>query len=444
MEAPKPSPAELAARELALLRLNLNHQANAKINLFASAKMCSFELDPNFRLSSLSMSLPIVGRLERYQPITALLPEAAPYFEQVRRFGEEFPKFAEAAAAQPWTTAFASADIHGEGFRDWIQTPATAWDFEAGGSRAVSRKMGDLYLISPRELIGPDEDFRIEYTALAPENPCDLSVITGGYAANEAAWTRDSLLESRGYCFAFGAFENRVTELQRQIRNVHATSDVLITPGKAHRCVAERVGGIVRFFVDGRMAYSALDYLPLIGAGHGFVGLYTYAARHAFWDLQVRVRPTCLPPPTLAAVHQLRKYIVELKSAPARFVEMHYAGGRTFLVRDVTAAVIRQQELETERHNREKLEAFLALAATAAHEMNQPLTVILCGLDLLAQQQPNLPPDFRARMDDIRASARRLSEIVRQISDIRQYETKPYVGGVQMVDLDAASGPSSD
>ena len=444
METSAHSSAEDAAREIARLQLAANHASNARINLLSSAKMCIFDVDADFRVLSSNMTEPILGRVERHQPITTILPETAPYFDRFRRFGEEFPKLAEAAATQPWSTVFPLPDAGGSSFADWRQSPAEAWDVATSGVRAVSRIANlDQYLTAPRELIGPAEDFRIEYTAMAPANPCDLSVVTGGRAPDSRSGVRDSRMESRGYCFAFGAFDNRVTELQRQVQKVCTTDGFLITPGQAHRCVAERIGGMVRFSVDGRLAYSVLDYLPLIGAGHGYVGLYTYAAQHAFWDLKVMVRPTCLPPETLAAVHQLRKFIVELRNAPARFVEMHYAGGRAFLVRDVTDATVRQQLLQIERHNREKLEAFLALAATAAHEMNQPLTVILCNLELIQELAPqNLPPDLRANIEDLKTSAHRMAEIVRKMSEIKQFQTTTYLGDIQMVDLDAAGKPA--
>ena len=77
-------------------------------------------------------------------------------------------------------------------------------------------------------------------------------------------------------------------------------------------------------------------------------------------------------------------------------------------------------------------------AGAAAHELNQPLTSILGYAEMLrrrlAADDPNRKP-----ADVICRETERMAAIVKKIGQITAYETKPYVGGAQILDLDLAS-----
>ena len=93
----------------------------------------------------------------------------------------------------------------------------------------------------------------------------------------------------------------------------------------------------------------------------------------------------------------------------------------------------------------ERVQVLAQTAGAAAHEVNQPLSVLMAQAQMLTLK---VPPDFPelARIEAIIAAARRIAEIVRRMGAARQYVTKPYVEGVEIVDLDAASrsaGPSA-
>jgi PAS domain S-box-containing protein len=86
----------------------------------------------------------------------------------------------------------------------------------------------------------------------------------------------------------------------------------------------------------------------------------------------------------------------------------------------------------------EKNAVIVALAGTAAHELNQPLTSVMGYAELLKRKLKE--GDFAYRpVDIIYREAERMADIVRKIGKITRYETKAYVGAQQIVDLDKAS-----
>lgn len=89
------------------------------------------------------------------------------------------------------------------------------------------------------------------------------------------------------------------------------------------------------------------------------------------------------------------------------------------------------------------------LAGTAAHELNQPLTSILGYAEMIRRRIPETDVNRKA-IDTICRETERMAGIVRKIGQITEYETKPYVGGSQILDLsggdetpDAAAPKSS-
>ncbi|MGE5617966.1 MAG: histidine kinase dimerization/phospho-acceptor domain-containing protein [Sphingomonadaceae bacterium] len=94
----------------------------------------------------------------------------------------------------------------------------------------------------------------------------------------------------------------------------------------------------------------------------------------------------------------------------------------------------------TEREIRQAArdETVLHLAAAVAHELNQPLTVVISSAELLNNRE-RTPEDIRALADRIVEASLRMSDIVAKLQHATCYRAKPYVGSVRMVDLDRAS-----
>ena len=78
------------------------------------------------------------------------------------------------------------------------------------------------------------------------------------------------------------------------------------------------------------------------------------------------------------------------------------------------------------------------LAGTAAHELNQPLTSIMGYAELMKRRIAADSPAMKAATVIIQ-EAERMADIVRKLGNMSRLDTKPYVGGTEIFDLDKAS-----
>jgi two-component system NtrC family sensor kinase len=122
-------------------------------------------------------------------------------------------------------------------------------------------------------------------------------------------------------------------------------------------------------------------------------------------------------------------------------------GGGPPLVVEVTEDVTEQRELREQTVRSEKLQAVMRLAGALAHEINQPLSAAAGRAELLemAVSQPGAPADpaeITRHVESLRASCRRIAEIVRRLQGVSTYATKPYYGSEEILDLDRASAES--
>lgn len=101
-------------------------------------------------------------------------------------------------------------------------------------------------------------------------------------------------------------------------------------------------------------------------------------------------------------------------------------------------AGLRMLELQAKNIEAERLNTLMVTAGAAAHEINQPLTVILGSaelwLDAMAEDDPG-----RTRLTRILESTQRIQGIVEKMMSITQFTTKLYVGDAVIVDFDASS-----
>ena len=80
----------------------------------------------------------------------------------------------------------------------------------------------------------------------------------------------------------------------------------------------------------------------------------------------------------------------------------------------------------------------IQLAGAVAHELNQPLTIIISTSELLARRDPT-KDDLRPYLHQLIQASERMSDIVQKLERVTSYRSKPYVGGVRIVDIDGAS-----
>jgi len=101
-----------------------------------------------------------------------------------------------------------------------------------------------------------------------------------------------------------------------------------------------------------------------------------------------------------------------------------------------------EERLASAQHQlreREKEAAIAELAGAAAHELNQPLTSILATASMLERTMKEADQATKRRLGIIVTEAERMAELVRKIGRIVRYETKVYVGGSNILDLEAST-----
>jgi K+-sensing histidine kinase KdpD len=98
----------------------------------------------------------------------------------------------------------------------------------------------------------------------------------------------------------------------------------------------------------------------------------------------------------------------------------------------------KRRQLEEERLQRERLEGVIEMAGATCHELNQPLQTLLGYSHLLLNNLPKDSPLF-GEVENIKKSIDQLGKITHKIMHITKYETKEYIEGSKIIDIDKAS-----
>lgn len=105
---------------------------------------------------------------------------------------------------------------------------------------------------------------------------------------------------------------------------------------------------------------------------------------------------------------------------------------------DITNRKRAEHEREQELTRREKLRGALEMAGAACHEFNQPMQVISGYAELLLRDRGETGPGSD-ELKRIKAASDRMIAISRKIQQITRYETREYVGGTTIIDIDKSS-----
>lgn len=128
------------------------------------------------------------------------------------------------------------------------------------------------------------------------------------------------------------------------------------------------------------------------------------------------------------------------KELASRNSELHELNRRLeSMVTELGTANRKLKDAQAELMEKEKMAAILELAGAAAHEINQPLTVIIGNIDLLISQKEMDEAMVRKTLEIVNRSAREMADIVKKMAKIRRYETDSYVGKVRILDIDKSS-----
>jgi hypothetical protein len=101
-------------------------------------------------------------------------------------------------------------------------------------------------------------------------------------------------------------------------------------------------------------------------------------------------------------------------------------------------ATKKRRQLEEERSQRERLQGVIEMAGAACHEMNQPLMVLSVYSHKLLQDLPEDSP-LNEKVKKIEEMTDQLGQVTKKIMNITKYETKEYVEGSKIIDIDKAS-----
>ncbi len=164
----------------------------------------------------------------------------------------------------------------------------------------------------------------------------------------------------------------------------------------------------------------------------------------------------CIKDPQLGGYGRLEDYRVDMLSSSGDKVPVTLSAalvvdnGRPIAtvgvftdIRDKLQMAARLAEAQEELRSRERQALVAELAGAAAHELNQPLTSVIAYAEMLRRQlKENKTLQHHAEV--IVSEGERMAEIVRKVGKITRYETKTYVGGAKILDLEKASEGNVD
>ncbi len=101
--------------------------------------------------------------------------------------------------------------------------------------------------------------------------------------------------------------------------------------------------------------------------------------------------------------------------------------------------LVKLKQLQLEAIEKQKMQAVMALAGTANHEINQPLMVLLGNLQLMTMRTSPEDP-FLEKLQLLERNTQRIAAIVRKIGSITRLTTKPYLDKDRIIDLQSATG----
>lgn len=109
-----------------------------------------------------------------------------------------------------------------------------------------------------------------------------------------------------------------------------------------------------------------------------------------------------------------------------------------YLSRGCLTVVTKEMRAEEERVNRERIQALLETAGAVCHELNQPIQSILSYCETMLMETAE-DDSMNKRFKKIMDQTRRMGDITKKLARITKYETKDYVQGVRIVDIDKSS-----
>jgi hypothetical protein len=109
-----------------------------------------------------------------------------------------------------------------------------------------------------------------------------------------------------------------------------------------------------------------------------------------------------------------------------------------FIIYQENMAMKKRRQLEEERLQKERLQGVIEMAGGACHELNQPLQTLAAYSHSLLYDLPEDSPMVE-KIKKIKETIHQVGQITRKIMNITRYETKEYIKGSKIIDIDKAS-----
>jgi len=104
--------------------------------------------------------------------------------------------------------------------------------------------------------------------------------------------------------------------------------------------------------------------------------------------------------------------------------------------------VTKEMKAEEERLERERLQVLLEMAGAVCHELNQPMQAISGYSENLVLNVKKDDPLY-SKLKKIMELTRSMGDITGKLMKITRYETKDYVQGIKIIDIDKSSGQNT-
>ena len=160
--------------------------------------------------------------------------------------------------------------------RNWIVKSGN-WAMENGELSGEKNQCAGMWVILEKKFPG---DVILEFDAYTDENNPSAGIeCTIGTDYNPDI----------GYTFAFGGNSNTKTSILRNNYFMDENKNELVKPGKIYHIKAQRIGGDISLFVDGKRVAHFYDPNPLNGRSYSTVGLKSVWGRPKVHFDNVRV-----------------------------------------------------------------------------------------------------------------------------------------------------------
>ena len=108
----------------------------------------------------------------------------------------------------------------------------------------------------------------------------------------------------------------------------------------------------------------------------------------------------------------------------------------TFTISDISW----RKQAEQELLQKEKVQAVVEMAGAVCHEMNQPMQAVLVELAECAVMGEFKKDTVKQRVERVQQHLNTLREMSLKLMHITRYETRDYLEGEKIIDIDKASG----